>query len=183
MRRRTLAMLMIGILMVLGFAGCGGGHDKVDRGEDSYAMSLYNAKNPYIENTSANNDLVRLLGVNSIGKYTLNVIDDDHPFTLEIRFMYLHGDVDQASLQQRMTNIGVALMSLIRDCEQVNWSYPSDAGLVEGTIGVDYANEILATDLKAAGKDEAKFAALCERLFPDKMGAGDGEASEEGAQQ
>lgn len=167
MRTRTLAVLVMGLMLLFGLAGCGGGHDKIER-DNSFAGSLYAAKNPYIENTSANNDIVRLLGINSIGKYTLNVIDDDHPFTLEVRFMYLHGDTDESTIDQIMTNNGALLIALIGDCEQVNWSYSGSNGLVEGTIGEDYANEMLGTDLKEAGKDEAKFTALCERLFPDK---------------
>ena len=79
-----------------------------------------------------------------------------------------------------MTYNGVVLMSLIGDCEQVNWTYSGADGLVQGTIGVDYANEMLGTDIKKAGKDEASFIALCERLFPDKAsGSGDAEATQE----
>lgn len=175
MKAKLVAVLMMG-MMLFGLVGCGGGHDKVERA-DTFAGNLYAAKNPYIENTSANNDLVRRLGINSIGKYTLNVIDDDRPFTLEVRFMYLHSDVDQSTLEQRMTYNGVLLMALIGDCEQVNWTYSGDNGLVEGTIGVDYANEMLGTDIKKAGKDEAQFAALCDRLFPEDA-EGTGEATE-----
>lgn len=167
MKARILAVLMMGMMLLFGLVGCGGGNDKVER-TGTFAGNLYAAKNPYIENTSANNDLVRRLGINSIGKYTLNVIDDDHPYTLEIRFMYLRGDVDQTTLEQRMSSNAVALMALIDDCEQVNWIYSGDNGLVEGSIGVDYANEMLGTDIKKAGKDEAQFTALCDRLFPEK---------------
>lgn len=178
MKTRIFAVLVLGLTMLFGLVGCGG-HDKVER-TDSFASNLYAAKNPYIENTSANNDLVRRLGINSIGKYTLNVINSDHPFTLEVRFMYLNSNVDQSTLEERMTYNGVVLMSLIGDCEQVNWTYSGADGLVQGTIGVDYANEMLGTDIKKAGKDEASFIALCERLFPDKAsGSGDEEATQE----
>lgn len=178
MKTRALAVLMMGMMMLFGLVGCGGGQDKVER-TDTFAGNLYAAKNPYIENTSANNDLVRRLGINALGKYTLNVIDDDHPFTLEVRFMYLNSDVDQTTLEQQMTNNGVALMALIGDCEQVNWTYSGANGLVEGTIGLDYANEMLGTDIKKAGKDEASFIALCDRLFPEKAdGVGESETTE-----
>ena len=163
-RLLTLAVLV----MVAMFCVTGCGNDKKSAEQTTFASSLYAAKNPYIENTSANNDLARLVGVNSYGKYTLSVQDDEHPYTLQIRFMYLHGDTDLTTMDQNMVNIATLLLALIDDCEQVSWNYPGDSGLVEGAVGVDYIKETLGTDVKAAGQDEASFTALCDRLYPDK---------------
>lgn len=165
MKRRLFALAALLLLMLVCFTGCGG-HKKSD--VSSFASTLYAAKNPYIENTSANNDLVRMLGVGGYGKYNLSVIDDNHPYTLQIRFMYLDSDTDLASMDGTMVNTAALLLALIDDCEQVGWSYPGEDGLVEGAVGVDYINETLGTDVKAAGQDEATFTALCDRLFPDQ---------------
>lgn len=165
MIKRILTLAVLVMMAMFCFSGCG--NDKKSEEQSTFASNLYAAKNPYIENTSANNNLVRLIGVSSYGKYTLSVQDDEHPYTLQIRFMYLHSDTDLTAMDQNMVNVATLLLALIDDCEQVSWSYSGEAGLVEGAIGVDYINEVLGTDVKAAGQDEATFTALCDRLYPD----------------
>lgn len=165
MKKRLLAIAVLLVTTLFCLAGCGGG-PKEDQA--TFAGKLYAAKNPYIENTSANNDLASLVGLGGYGKYTLAVLDDAHPYTLQIRFMYLHSEADLAAMDGNMVNSAALLLALIDDCEQVSWSYPGTDSLIEGAVGVDYINETLGTDVKAAGKDEATFTALCDRLFPDQ---------------
>lgn len=166
MKRKMLAIVALFVLALGGLAGCGGGGRSTE--EESFASELYAAKNPYIENTSANNDLVSLVGVKSLGKYTLAVQDDAHPYTLQIRFMYLDDRADLTTMDATMVSSAAVLLALIDDCEQVSWSYPGESGLVEGAVGVDYINETYGVDVKAAGQDEAAFTALCDQFFPDK---------------
>ena len=166
MKRRILALLAIGITLLFCLSGCGGHDKKVDSG--TIPEKLYAAKNPYIENTEANNSLVRLLKVNDNGKYTLEIESEDHPYTLNIRFMYLLDNVGLEEIEGVMTSNGIILMSLIGDCEQVDWSYPTDDGLVKGTIGLDYANEMIGKDIKKVGENEESFTALYNDLFKDQ---------------
>ena len=166
MKRRFLALAALFVLALGGLVGCSNGGKSSE--ESSFASSLYAAKNPYLENTSANNDLVSLIGLKSLGKYTLAVQDDAHPYTLQIRFMYLDNRADLSTMDATMVGSAALLLALIDDCEQVIWSYPGESELVEGSVGVDYINETYATDVKAAGQDEEAFNALCEQFFPDK---------------
>ena len=167
MKKRNLILAIMCVVLVLGLVGCGGHTNK--KSEEVFATKVYALKNPYIENTEADHALVRALEVNNLGKYTMEVHAKEAPNSLDIRFMYLYDDVDAEQVPQRMLNTGIALMALIDECELVEWSYPTDEGLVEGAIGVTYANELMGTDIKEAGKDEASFTALCERLFPEKV--------------
>ena len=98
MKRRFLALAALFVLALGGLVGCSNGGKSSE--ESSFASTLYAAKNPYLENTSANNDLVSLIGLKSLGKYTLAVQDDARPYTLQIRFMYLdnRAGVIQANL-------------------------------------------------------------------------------------
>lgn len=166
MKRRFLALAALFVLALGGLVGCSNGGKSSE--ESSFASSLYAAKNPYLENTSANNDLVSLIGLKSLGKYTLAVQDDVHPYTLQIRFMYLDNRADLSTMDATMVGSAALLLALIDDCEQVSWSYPGESELVEGSVGVDYINETYATDVKAAGQDEEAFNALCEQFFLDK---------------
>lgn len=173
MNKRIIALVALFATMLFSVVGCAG--KGAGSEESTFAANLYAAKNPYIENTSANNDLVGLLGVGNYGKYTLSVNDDAHPYTLKISFMYLDNSVDQSTMDAKMLNVAIALLALIDDCEQVDWSYPGSEGLVTGAVGVDYAKEVAGTDVKKAGKDEATFSSLCNKLFPDKaLAAEDG---------
>lgn len=166
MKRRFLALAALFVLALGGLVGCSNGGKSSE--ESSFASTLYAAKNPYLENTSANNDLVTLIGLKSLGKYTLAVQDDAHPYTLQIRFMYLDNRADLSTMDATMVGSAALLLALIDDCEQVSWSYPGESELVEGSVGVDYINETYATDVKAVGQDEEAFNALCEQFFPDK---------------
>lgn len=169
MNRRIIAMITLFATMLFCLTGCGGNGASAE--ESSFAAELYAAKNPYIENTSANNDLVGLLGLGAYGKYMLSVEDDAHPYRLKISFMYIDKSIDQAALDAVMLSSAIVLLALIDDCEEVDWSYAGSEGLVTGYVGIDYANEIAGTDVKEAGKDEAAFAALCDARFPDKAAA------------
>ena len=163
MKKRMMALAAL-VLLALGvLAGCG----KSKSEESSFAAELYAAKNPYIENTSADNDLARRVGLGDYGKFTLDVQDDTHPYTLMIRYMYLDADTDEAAMDGNMVSAAAVLLALIEDCEQVSWSYPGADGVVHSGVTTEYINETYDTDLKAAGDDEAAFSALCDRFFPD----------------
>lgn len=166
MKKRMLILSMMCVVLLIAAVGCGSNENK--EVQESFATKVYAVKNPYIENTEADHTLVRALEVNNLGKYTMEVQAKEAPNSLDIRFMYLYDDVELEKVQQQMTNTGIALMALIDECELVEWSYPTDEGLVEGAIGIDYAKEVMGTDIKKAGKDEASFVALCDRLFPEK---------------
>ena len=135
MKRRFLALAALFVLALGGLVGCSNGGKSSE--ESSFASTLYAAKNPYLENTSANNDLVSLIGLKSLGKYTLAVQDDAHPYTLKIRFMYLDNRADLSTMDATMVGSAALLLALIDDCEQVSWSYPGESELVEGSVGVD----------------------------------------------
>lgn len=166
MLKRVGALIMVSVMALLCLSGCGGGNKAAER--ESFANQLYAAKNPYIENSAACNELVQLTGAKSLGKYNLDIQDKRHPYTLSIRYMYIGNDVDTTTIETQLNYMSILTLALIDDCEQVNWSYPSDNGLQEGWIGTDYANELAGMDVKEAGKDQASFTALCDLLFPDK---------------
>ena len=165
MRKRILALMALLLTALFCFSGC----SKADtKEENTFVSSLYEAKNPYIENTSADNDLVRLTGLGGNGKFTIEVQDASHPYTLMIRYMYLDNDVNLESMDSTMVSAAAVLLALIGDCEQVSWSYPGAGGLVTGGVTTEYINTTYDTDVKAAGEDEAAFTALCGIFYPDK---------------
>lgn len=166
MLKRVGAMVLVAVMALMCLAGCGGGNKAAER--DSFASQLYAAKNPYISNSSANNELVQLTGAKSLGKYNLDIQDKKHPYTLSIRYMYLGNDVDATSVETQLLYTSIIVLSLIDDCEQVNWSFPSDDGLKEGWVGIDYANEVAGMDIKKAAKDQESFTTLCDTLFPNE---------------
>lgn len=161
------AMIIIAAIMMLFLAvGCSSLH-KMEQPK-SFAESLYAAKNPYVGNNSADADIVSLLRLGNFGKYTLTVENDEHPYTLAIRYMYVNSSVNPEEFQGTMTYSSILILSLIENCEQVTWSYPSPEGQQTGAVGLDYANELMGLDVKKAAKDEVAFTELCNKLFPDR---------------
>lgn len=169
MMKKILVMMLLLTLTLTCVTGCGNGGSA---DEASFASKIYAAKNPYIENTTADNELIKLLGLNKYGKYTLDVQDGAEPYTLNIRFMYLNSDVDLATMDSTMVCSAALLLSMIGDCGQVAWSYPGEDGAaVGGGVTTEYINETYGTDVKAAADDEAAFEELCNKFFPDKAAA------------
>lgn len=179
MIRKLVAFIALFAVMTVAFVGCGS--QKADE-ETTAADNLYAIKNPYLENTKANNDLIKNLKVHSYGKYTLDVQDERHPYTLSIRFMYLNSGVDEAALTAYMNNVSIALLALIDDCEQINWSFPGAEGLEAGYIGTEYAGDLCGMDVKKAGKDAESFEKLYTKLFPEQQAdaQAEGDAAAEG---
>lgn len=175
MMKKILVMMLLLTLTLTCVTGCGNGGDREET--QSFASKIYAAKNPYIENTTADNELVKLVGAGKFGKYTLDVQDESEPYTLNIRFMYLNSDVDLATMDSTMVCAAAVLLAAIEDCGQVAWSYPGDDGsVISGGVTTEYINETYGTDVKAAGDDEDAFQALCDQFFPDKAVVADSEA-------
>ena len=165
MKRRVVVLAILGLVMLFGMVGCGNAQKET---ETSVASKVYALKHGYLENREADHALIHAMGIDSYGKYTMETTTDMQPYTLDIRFMYLYDNVDLEKMQKLMTDSGIVLMALIDNCELVTWKYPTDEGIVNGAIGIDYANEIMGVNLKEVGKDEATFTTLYEGLFPEK---------------
>lgn len=169
MMKKILAMLLLMTLALAGVTGCG---NDTSAEAPSFVEKVYAAKNPYIENTTADNELIKLLGLSKYGKYTLDVQDGSEPYTLNIRFMYLNSDVDVSTMDGTMVSAAAVLLAMIGDCGQVAWSYPgTDGAAIGGGVTPDYLNEIYGVDVKAAGDDQEAFQALCQTFYPDKTAA------------
>ena len=166
MKKKVVAFVVLFLLVFAGMIFYGNNGKSSDN--NTFAGSLYAAKNPYLENTNANKSLIQLIGLSSYGKYTISIDDNSHPYTLKIRFMYLHSGTDLSTMDENMVNTATLLLALIADCEQVSWTYPEGSSVTSGSVGVDYINERFGIDVKAAGKDEDTFTALCNQLFPNK---------------
>lgn len=159
MRKFTLIFMII-LLAVVPLTGCG----RDQRSTDTYAQKLYETRNPYINNNAADGDIAETLKLGSYGKYTLSVSREDHPYTLKINYMYMRSDLDVATFEQEMPKRAAVLMALIKDCEQVDWTYSSEKEKKSGSLSLDSANQTFGIDVKGAWKSEKTFTDMLNQL-------------------
>lgn len=160
MRKWTALLLILLLVTAVPLSGCG----KDKRSTATYAETLYAARNPYINNNAADADIADSLRLSRYGKYTLSVDSKKHPYTLTISYMYTRDDFDAATFDQDMPHRAAVLLALIKDCEQVDWSYPNGSSKVNGSLSIDAANQMTVTDVKATWKSQEDFTALLDHL-------------------
>lgn len=158
--RKLAVLFMILLLAALPLTGCG----RDQRSTATYAQTLYEARNPYINNNAADGDIADVLKLGSYGKYTLSVDKKDHPYTLNVNYMYMRDDLNTAAFEQEMPKRAVVLMALIKDCEQVSWTYSSGKAKKSGSLNQDQADQMTGIDVKAAWKSEKTFTDLLNQL-------------------
>ncbi len=95
------------------------------------STELYNMKNPNITDHTAVEALIRHLQIESeLGGYTVEIQSDTKPYTVTLSFELSH-DVPEDGhdmWEQKMIKYSCAIMSLIDNIAQVNWTFPVSGG-------------------------------------------------------
>lgn len=92
---------------------------------------LYEARNPYIGDASANGKLLELLNVGGLGAYTTELQTNEEPYILTVHF--IDQPKDQAVFNRTMKQKAVMLLALIENAGEVRWTYPVAKGQGETT--------------------------------------------------
>ena len=109
------------------------------------AKDLYAARNPYIGNISADQRLANLLGIGeSIGSYTNKLHTQksegfEYPYSWELIFDRPWTDGYDKIYNQKMKSYAYALLALIDNCGEIQWTYQTEDG-VRHTKSVDLAD-------------------------------------------
>ena len=120
----------------------------------AYAQQLFESKNPYIGNASANGKVLNLLNITEeLGGYSVELKTDEVPYWIKLNFENYGSDRDTFDL--KMLNKAFVILALIDNANEVQWSYPSrEDG--EDTLITVYVTQKQATD--TLGKDIKSFA-------------------------
>jgi beta-lactamase regulating signal transducer with metallopeptidase domain len=124
---------------------------------------LYDSKNPYIGDASADGRLLKALHVGSLGAYTIELQTSEEPYVLTVCFE--NEPEDPETVEREMSGIANILLALIDNCGEVRWSYPytdPERGevLYTGYWGIDQANTMAPFPIKECGSSLEKLERL-----------------------
>jgi beta-lactamase regulating signal transducer with metallopeptidase domain len=136
-------------------------------GVSALAKQLYDVRNPYIGNASANGTLLITLGVgDELGTFTLELETSKPPYILRLNFdeeVY-----DRDNFDHQMASYATYLLALIDNADELQWSYPYNEAGEEQRITVYWDAQNLQPlgieDIKTYGESAAKVQELMDLM-------------------
>lgn len=154
MKKMTLLFICIGVIM----SGCTGKKAGADESVPEQVKQIYEARNSYIGNNSADGRLLDLLkeyyGVDQ--DYTMELLTTEKPYVLILHF-------DEEPDELKMWDIAAISLALIDNCSEVRWNYERDGELITYYVTEDDANKILQiNNIKDYGKSIEELSKLMD---------------------
>jgi len=129
-----LLFICIGIIM----SGCTRQQTDVGESVPEQIKQIFEARNSYIGNNSADSSLLNLLkeyyAVDQ--KYTMELLTFEEPYVLILHF-------GEEPDELKMWNISAVSLALIDNCSEVRWDYERDGELITYYVTEDDTNKIL----------------------------------------
>lgn len=174
----ALAVLLLIAAVCVGVTFTGAQNGKTDSsGTEAIALDaqeLYDCRNPYVGDASADGKLLRALGISqSLGAYTIELETAQEPYVLRVIFSDTLPD-GAAAFNRQMRKNAALLLALIDNVSEIQWQYryvddlSGGGGSSMGSLTAEEAADALGvTDLKSYGQSADQVAALLELLQPD----------------
>ncbi len=154
------------------FTGAQSAEGKPDAGKDSpdYARQLYDSRNPYVGDASADGALLSALNVSGeLGNYTMELDTKAEPYVLRIGFT--DKVTEAVKLNHTMRKNAVVLLALIDNLSEVQWYYSyldqefGGGGSFLGSLTAEEAAEAYGvTSVKDYAASVESFRTLLESL-------------------
>ena len=100
---------------------------------------LFNLKNEYIGNASADASILQALEVSKLGKYEIALTTDSKPYALIVNFNEISVPVDELNSQMKMYSF--ALLALIENADEICWNINTDTVTDNKIVTVEDAND------------------------------------------
>jgi beta-lactamase regulating signal transducer with metallopeptidase domain len=134
------------------------------------AQELYDSRNPYEGDASADNALLKTIGVpEAYGQYSLELETAKEPYVL--RLVFEKAVTESGAFNEDMIDIATLLLALIDNVSEIQWRYnmidkSADAsGVFTGSLtAADAAAALNTKDIKEYGKSAADVQALLDWL-------------------
>lgn len=159
-------IIILGMILILCCTGCRPSQNQpVDI--SSEAKQLFEHKNQYIGDASANGQLLRLLKVSEeLGKYTMELKTDQPPYWIQLNFEEVPADRDK--FEQLMQEKAYYILALVENADEVRYCYPyveeGKEKIVTGSITKEKASEDLGEDVKTYGNSEEGIQKMIDRF-------------------
>lgn len=129
------------------------------------ALALYQAKNPYLGDMSANNRAANALGISSeLGRYlnSLQTTKQPYGWTLEFQDEVLSGN--QVKFDSTMEAYACVLLAMIDNCGEVSWTYTCNGRTYIKTFTSEDARVKIGSEIKNYSSSPEKVQELLNLL-------------------
>lgn len=132
---------------------------------DKQTKQLFDAKNPYIGDMSANGRIATILGIaEKLGNYknSLQTTEEPYGWTFEFEDEWEAADEEWKNL--KMYNYACILLALIDNCGEIHWTYEIAGETYTMSVDVSAAEEFLQEPVKSYGETMESLQELLWKL-------------------
>lgn len=168
--KRILILIMI-LLTTLNMTACRNNNEKSMKSTtlktNPYSQQLFDSRNMYIGNNSADGKILSLLGIRKkLGGFKIELQTTQEPYSIKLNFQDKVNKRDEFDL--RMQKYALIMLALIDNAGEVQWSYIStendEAVQINANVSLKDAKNILAKNVKEYGKTQNQVQELLNKL-------------------
>lgn len=132
---------------------------------DWLTAKLYEAKNPYVGDMSANASIASLLRVsNRVGSFTNELQTDAEPYGWTLLLDDPIAAKNEKSIKEEMQKCSCVLLAEIENLGSVTWKYETEAGKETFTVTTTDASKLAGQDIKTCAASASELQKLLNIL-------------------
>lgn len=132
---------------------------------DWLTAKLYEAKNPYVGDMSANANIASLLRVsNRVGSFTNELQTDTEPYGWTLLLDDSVAAENEKRIKEEMQKCSCVLLAEIENLGTVTWKYETAAGKQTFTVTTADASELAGRDIKTCAASASELQKLMNEL-------------------
>lgn len=132
---------------------------------DSLTARLYEAKNPYVGDMSANANIASLLRVsNRVGSFTNELQTDAEPYGWTLLLEEPVAQEKEKGIKEEMQKCSCVFLAEIENLGTVTWKYETEAGKETFTVTAAEASKLAGQDIKTCASSASELQALLDTL-------------------
>ena len=132
---------------------------------DWLTAKLYEAKNPYVGDMSANANIASLLRVsNRVGSFTNELQTDSEPYGWTLILDEPVAPEKETSIKDEMQKCSCVLLAEIENLGTVTWKYETAAGKQTFTVTTEDATKLAGRDIKTCASSASELQKLMNEI-------------------
>lgn len=132
---------------------------------DWLTAKLYEAKNPYVGDMSANANIASLLRVsNRVGSFTNELQTDAEPYGWTLLLEEPVAQEKEAGIKEEMQKCSCVFLAEIENLGSVTWKYETEAGKETFTVTTANASKLAGQDIKTCAVSASELQKLLNIL-------------------
>ena len=132
---------------------------------DWLTAKLYEAKNPYVGDMSANANIASLLRVsNRVGSFTNELQTDAEPYGWTLLLEEPVAQEKEKGIKEEMQKCSCVFLAEIENLGTVTWKYETEAGKETFTVTAAEASKLAGQDIKTCASSASELQALLDTL-------------------